>query len=72
MASPMTGWMLMRSLETLKLRMVRKVHYLGILDEPAQQAIFHAQCLSPGAMLTFEVRGRRAGGLPIPQRAASW
>lgn len=36
---------------------VIKVHYLGFLDEPAQQAIFDSQCLSAGAMLSFDVKG---------------
>lgn len=78
-ADPWTGWLLMRSLETLKPRMelqaqnaikvaeflhhhpsVSKVHYLGLLDEsdPEQHAIFHQQCLSPGAMISFEIHGR--------------
>lgn len=76
MAGPWTGWLLMRSLETLKPRMetqahnaalvaaflkrqakVMHVHYLGMIEDPEQQAIFHAQCLSAGAMLSFEVAG---------------
>lgn len=76
MAGPWTGWLLLRSLETLKPRMetqahnaaqvaaflkdhpkVKKVHYLGFLEEPAQQAIFDSQCLSAGAMLSFDVKG---------------
>ncbi|HRD54255.1 MAG TPA: cystathionine gamma-synthase family protein [Flavobacteriales bacterium] len=76
MAGPWTGWLLMRSLETLKPRMetqahnaalvaaflerhpkVGKVHYLGLIDDPEQQAIFHAQCLSAGAMLSFDLDG---------------
>lgn len=76
MAGPWTGWLLMRSLETLKPRMetqargakevaaflakhpkVRKVLYLGSITDPAQQAIFKEQCLSAGAMLSFEVEG---------------
>lgn len=82
MAGPWTGWLLMRSLETLKLRMtqqvenarqvaaflaahprVEAVHYLGLLDpvqDPAQHAIYTAQCLSPGAMVSFEVAGGEA------------
>ena len=78
-AGPWTGWLLMRSLETLKPRMetqahnaaqvaaflqrhpkVRKVLNLGMIDDPGQQAIFHAQCLSAGAMLSFEVEGGEA------------
>jgi methionine-gamma-lyase len=79
MAGPWTGWLLLRSLETLKARMdiqarnaeqvaafldahpkVERVHYLGLLDDPAQQAIFDAQCLAAGAMLSFTVRGGEA------------
>jgi methionine-gamma-lyase len=76
MAGPWTGWLLLRSLETLKPRMetqarnaaqvaaflqghakVKKVHYLGLLDTPEQQAIFKAQCLGAGAMLAFDIQG---------------
>jgi methionine-gamma-lyase len=79
MAGPWTGWLLLRSLETLKPRMetqagnaaqvaaflkshpkVRKVHYLGFLDTPEQQAIYDRQCLSAGAMLAFDVQGGEA------------
>ncbi len=78
MAGPWTGWLLMRSLETLHVRMERQaanaallagflkdhpkvenVHYLGLLT-PAdgdQYRIYHAQCLSPGAMLSFGIKG---------------
>lgn len=76
MAGPWTGWLLMRSLETLKIRMERQaanakvlaeyllklpdihdVHYLGFLTEAdgRQYEIFRKQCLSPGAMISFEV-----------------
>lgn len=76
MAGPWTGWLLLRSLETLKARMetqavgaaevaaflrkhpkVKKVHYLGFLEDPAQQAIYKNQCFSAGAMLSFDVHG---------------
>jgi len=80
MASPWTGWMLMRSLETLKIRMersaknaavvadwlvkhpkVEKIHYLGMLEDNAQQkAIFEKQCLSPGSMIAFDIKGGEA------------
>lgn len=79
MAGPWTGWLLLRSLETLKVRMerqalnatevasflkghpkVKKVHYLGFIDDPAQQAIYKAQCFSAGAMLSFDVKGGEA------------
>ena len=80
MAGPWTGWLLLRSLETLKPRMetqarnaaavaafltkhpkVGTVHYLGMLTDPAQQRIHAEQCLSAGAMLSFEVQGGEAG-----------
>lgn len=78
MAGPWTGWLLMRSLETLKARMevqmrnamvvahyldnhemVEKVHYLGLLTEEdgEQFKIYKKQCTSPGAMISFEIRG---------------
>ena len=77
MASPMSCWLLLRSLETLKVRMdqqalnaekvaaylaahpgVEKLYYLGNMqDEPDQQAIFDKQCLSAGAMISFDIRG---------------
>lgn len=77
MASPNTGWLLMRSLETLKMRMtlqaqnaekiakwlskhpkVEKVYYLGLLKKGhPQYRIYKQQCLSPGAMISFDVKG---------------
>lgn len=78
MAGPWTAWLLLRSLETLKIRMeqqtenawviarylmqhskVQCVHYLGLLTEAdgPQYEIFKRQCLSPGAMVAFEVKG---------------
>jgi len=79
MAGPWTGWLLLRSLETLKARMdiqarnaeqvasflhahpkVERVHYLGLIDDLQQQAIYKAQCLSAGAMLSFNVKGGEA------------
>jgi methionine-gamma-lyase len=77
MADPWSTWLLMRSLETLKVRMetavngakvvaeflhthpkVQKVYYLGLLKESDPQfAIYKKQCLAPGAMISFEVRG---------------
>jgi len=77
MADPWTTWLLMRSLETLKMRMetavngakiiadflshhlkVQKVHYLGLIKESdPQYAIYKKQCLSPGAMISFEIKG---------------
>jgi len=80
LADPWTGWLLMRSLETLKLRMtsamknaryvadflvghpkIEKVYYLGHLKEgEPQHEVYRRQCLSPGAMVSFEVRGGEA------------
>ena len=77
MAGPWTGWLLLRSLETLKLRMtcqmknaryvadflldhpkVDRVHYLGHLDEnDPEHAIYRKQCLAPGGIVSFEIRG---------------
>ena len=79
MAGPWTGWLLMRSLETLKIRMdkqtenaeviarflnnhpkVEKVYFLGLLDEsqPKQLAIYKQQCTAPGAMISFDIKGK--------------
>ncbi len=78
MAGPWTGWLLMRSLETLKVRMdqqarnareiarflethpaVERIYYLGSIpeDDERNQEIFKRQCLSPGAMLSFDLKG---------------
>lgn len=79
MAGPWTGWLLLRSLETLKVRMdtqaanaikvaeflnthplVEKVYYLGNIKEdnnPVQYAILKKQCLSNGAMISFDIKG---------------
>ncbi|MGM0943841.1 MAG: cystathionine gamma-synthase family protein [Bacteroidota bacterium] len=77
MAGPWTGWLLMRSLETLKVRMtqqasnakevadfllahpkVEKVYYLGHLKEnDSQYAIYRRQLSSPGAMVSFDIKG---------------
>lgn len=74
---PWTGWLVMRSLETLKLRMtsqmknaryvadyladhpkVDRVYYLGRLSESdPQYPIYRRQCVAPGGMVTFDVRG---------------
>ncbi|MCP4124901.1 MAG: cystathionine gamma-synthase family protein [Bacteroidetes bacterium] len=77
MTGPWTGWLLMRSLETLKPRMelqasnarkvatflqnhpkVEKVYYLGFIPktDPAFK-IYRRQCLSPGAMISFDIQG---------------
>ena len=81
MASPNTGWLLLRSLETLKPRMdvqtknadkvaeflnnhpkVEKVYFLGNLKENdgEQYRIKQQQCLSNGAMISFDIKGGEA------------
>jgi methionine-gamma-lyase len=80
LADPWTGWLLMRSLETLKLRMtssmknaryvadflaahpkVEKVYYLGHLQAgDPQYEVYRRQCLAPGAMVSFDIRGGEA------------
>jgi methionine-gamma-lyase len=81
MAGPWTGWLLLRSLETLKVRMeqqarnaqqvadwltrhpkVEKVYYLGLLrpEDGRQYEIYRRQYSSPGAMLSFDVKGGEA------------
>lgn len=81
MAGPWTGWLLMRSLETLKVRMeaqaanaqqiaeylvnhpqVAQVFYPGLLTpaDGEQYAIYQRQCASPGAMVSFTIRGGEA------------
>ncbi len=80
MASPWTGWLLLRSLETLKIRMteqarnarliarylsrhprVERVYYPGLLGAGSEQGrLFSRQCLGPGSMISFDVRGGRA------------
>ena len=78
MASPNTAWLLMRSLETLKVRMDRQaknakkvaeflsnhplveyVYFLGNLYTATgdQIEIFMKQCLSGGAMISFDIKG---------------
>lgn len=78
MAGPWTGWLLLRSLETLKARMdiqasnaervaeflnhhhkVEKVYCPGNLSprDGEQYNIFKRQCLSSGAMISFDVVG---------------
>ncbi len=80
LADPWTGWLLMRSLETLKLRMtsqmknaryvadfladhpkVERVYYLGHLEEgDPQYAIYKKQCVAPGSMVAFDLKGGEA------------
>jgi methionine-gamma-lyase len=77
MAGPWTGWLLLRSLETLKVRMeqqasnaqevanflnkhskVEKVYYLGLIkEEDKEYPIYKKQYSSPGAMLSFDIKG---------------
>lgn len=78
MISPWTSWLLLRSLETLKVRMeqqaanakviaeflnshskVARVHYLGLIspEDGEQYRIYKKQYASPGAMLSFEIKG---------------
>ncbi|MTI32835.1 cystathionine gamma-synthase family protein [Xanthovirga aplysinae] len=77
MASPHTCWLLLRSLETLKVRMeqqrrnaeqlahflnnhpkIEKVYYLGLIEEGTKAfEIYKKQYTSPGAMLSFEIKG---------------
>lgn len=78
MSGPWTGWLLLRSLETLKIRMteqannaekvaawltkhpkVEKVYYPGLLKKGSDQyKIYKKQCLSPGAMISFDIKGK--------------
>ncbi len=81
MCGPWTGWLLLRSLETLVVRMerqtynaqrvaaflqdhpkVERVYYPGLLSEKdgAQYDIYKNQCLSPGAMISFDISGGEA------------
>ncbi len=78
MAGPWTGWLLMRSLETLKVRMTQQAHNAEELavfldDHPLVEKVYYPsimrktdkhldkimknQCLSNGAMISFDVRG---------------
>jgi methionine-gamma-lyase len=78
MAGPWTGWLLMRSLETLKVRMtqqaenaeelaeyldnhplIERVYYPSIMRKTDDRLdkIMKKQCLSNGAMISFDVRG---------------
>lgn len=77
MLSPEIAWLLLRSLETLNIRMrqqsenakivadylahhprVQKVYYPGLIKETdPQYAIYRKQCLSPGAMISFDIAG---------------
>jgi methionine-gamma-lyase len=80
MSGPWTGWLILRSLETLKMRMtammknaqyvadylaehpkVERVNYLGHLTEDHPQfELYRRQCLAPGSMVAFDIRGGEA------------
>lgn len=79
MSDAWTAWLLLRSLETLKLRMtsamknaryvaefladhpkVRRVFYLGMVEDGPQKDICHRQCVAPGATFSFEIEGGEA------------
>jgi methionine-gamma-lyase len=81
MIAPHTGWLLLRSLETMKLRMEKQaenaqivaerlknhpkiagIYYLGLLTPADGEAYetYRRQCTSPGAMVSFEVKGGEA------------
>jgi methionine-gamma-lyase len=78
MISPHTAWMLLRSMETLQIRMerqqsnaikvaqflakhpqVQKVYFLGEGGQVSQRSneIYQEQCLGPGAMISFDIKG---------------
>ena len=80
MPGPWTGWLLLRSLETLKVRMeqqalnaikvanylnthpkVEKVYYLGLIKKgTSEYEIYQKQYSSPGAMISFDIKGGEA------------
>lgn len=76
MGNPFDGYLMLRSLDTLTLRMgqqtrnaqkvaawlarqpqVARVHYPGLSRDRRQREILRRQCLEPGSMVSFEVRG---------------
>ncbi|HSG82281.1 MAG TPA: cystathionine gamma-synthase family protein [Gemmatimonadota bacterium] len=79
-SEPWTGWLMLRSLETLKMRMtaqmknaqyvadfladhpkVERVNYLGHISENhPQYDLYRRQCLAPGSMVAFDLRGGEA------------
>ncbi|WP_324261147.1 cystathionine gamma-synthase family protein [Altererythrobacter sp. H2] len=78
-ADPNTAWMLLRSLETVELRMERagrnaekvcaflKQHpkveglgYLGMVDDPRQQDIYHRHCTGAGSTFSVFITGGEA------------
>ncbi|MGZ3722923.1 MAG: trans-sulfuration enzyme family protein, partial [Bdellovibrionales bacterium] len=80
-ATPFTGWLLLRSLETLSIRMRRQaktarkiaaflnehpkvtaVYYPGLLKSgDPQYDIYKRQCLGPGSLVSFDVKGGEKG-----------
>jgi methionine-gamma-lyase len=80
-ATPFTGWLLLRSLETLSIRMRRQaktarkiaaflvqhpkvtdVYYPGLLKAgDPQHDIYKRQCLGPGSLVSFDVKGGEKG-----------
>ena len=80
MADAWTGWLILRSLETLKIRMegqavvaaqvakflvehpkVARVYYLGFLNDGDEgNEIYRKQCLGPGSMISFDIKGGEA------------
>ncbi len=79
MADAWTGWLLLRSLETLKIRMseqaqnasriaerllkypqIERVYYPSLLPADTPQGrLYASQCLGPGSMISFDIRGGR-------------
>ncbi|MEJ7661413.1 MAG: hypothetical protein WKG07_18385, partial [Hymenobacter sp.] len=52
--------------------LVARTYYLAHLEHsPAQQDIYRRHCLSPGSMISFDIKGGEAGSLPLPQRPAA-
>src|SRR5262244_53475 len=70
MCDPHTGWLLMRSLETLKLRMTAAaVWYLGLLPKGhPDRPVFEHQCKGPGSTFSFEVKGSEPEAFAVLDR----
>jgi len=84
-ATPFTGWLLLRSLETLSIRMRRQaktarkiaqflnehpkvtnVYYPGLLKSgDPQHEIYKRQCLGPGSLVSFDVKGGEKGAFKV-------
>lgn len=87
-ATPFTGWLLLRSLETLSIRMRRQaktarkiaafleghpkvtaVYYPGLLKPgDPQYDIYKRQCLGPGSLVAFDVKGGEKGAYRVLDR----